>query len=124
MLSNSGNIEREAVQQLLEDSLSQVEIPDVVNGVPGLYGTKVPFCVQEQRLDAGLDKNLGVVKKVEPGRKVRLEVFTGMKKYNVPYKVYLSNSFTGKKMIFSGTLSSSTPFDYLIIPFDITNEDE
>lgn len=40
MLSNSGNIEREAVQQLLEDSLSQVEIPDVVNGVPGLYGTR------------------------------------------------------------------------------------
>lgn len=124
MLGSSGNIGREDVQQLLEDSLSQVEIPDVVNGVPGLYGTKVSFCVQEQRLDAGLDKNLGVEKKLEPGRKVRLEVFTGMKMYNILYKVYLSNSFTGKRMIFSGTLSSSTPFDYLIVPFDITNEDE
>ncbi|WP_308763528.1 hypothetical protein [uncultured Bacteroides sp.] len=124
MLGSSGNIGREDVQQLLEDSLSQVEIPDVVNGVPGLYGTKVSFCVQEQRLDAGLDKNLGVEKKLGPGKKVRLEVFTEMKMYNIPYKVYLSNSFTGKKMIFSGTLFSSTPFDYLIVPFDITNEDE
>ena len=45
------------LRKLLGDAASQVEIPDIVNGTPGLYGTKVSFRHHEQRLDAGLDKD-------------------------------------------------------------------
>ena len=48
----------------------------------------------------------------------------GMEQYNVPYKAYLSNSLTGKKLVISGTLSSKKPFNYLIIPIAITDEDK
>jgi hypothetical protein len=109
---------------LLGDAASQVEIPDIVNGTPGLYGTKVSFRHQVQRLDAGLDKELKVSKTVEAGKHVRLEVYNGIEQYNVPYKAYLSNSLTGKKLVISGTLSSKKPFNYLIIPIAITDEDK
>lgn len=124
MLGNDWNIWTGDFQKLLGDSLLQVEIPDIVNGVPGLYGTKVTFSQEEQLLDVGLDKNLKVAKTVESGRKVRIEVFNVMEEYWIPYKAYLSNSFTGKKMTISGTLSSIVPCDYLIIPIEIKNEDE
>lgn len=112
------------LRKLLGDAASQVEIPDIVNGTPGLYGTKVSFRHHEQRLDAGLDKELKVSKTVEAGKHVRLEVYNGIEQYNVPYKAYLSNSLTGKKLVISGTLSSKKPFNYLIIPIAITDEDK
>lgn len=115
---------KEDLQKLLGDAASQVEIPDIVDGAPGLYGTKVSFCCKEQRLDAGLDKELKVPKTIGPGKNVRLEVYNGIEQYNVPYKVYLSNSLTGKKLVIPGTLSSQKPFNYLIIPIAITDEDE
>ena len=55
---------------------------------------------------------------------VRLEVYNGIEQYHVPYKAYLSNSLTGKKLEISGTLSSKRPFNYLIIPIAITDEDK
>lgn len=112
------------LRRLLGDATSQVEIPDMMNGVPGLHGTKVSFCYQEQRLDAGLDKELKVPKTVEPGKHVRLEVYNGIEQYDVPYKAYLSNLLTGKKLVISGTFSSKKPFNYLIIPIAITDEDK
>lgn len=112
------------LRKLLGDAASQVEIPDIVNGTPGLYGTKVSFRHHEQRLDAGLDKELKVSKTVEAGKHVRLEVYNGIEQYHVPYKAYLSNSLTGKKLVISGTLSSKKPFNYLIIPIAITDEDK
>ena len=112
------------LRKLLGDAASQVEIPDIVNGTPGLYGTKVSFRHHEQRLDAGLDKELKVSKTVEAGKHVRLEVYNGIEQYHVPYKAYLSNSLTGKKLEISGTLSSKKPFNYLIIPIAITDEDK
>ena len=71
-----------------------------------------------------LDKELKVSKTVEAGKHVRLEVYNGIEQYNVPYKAYLSNSQTGKKQVISGTLSSKKPFNYLIIPIAITDEDK
>lgn len=112
------------LRKLLGDAASQVEIPDIVSGTPGLYGTKVSFRHHEQRLDAGLDKELKVSKTVEAGKHVRLEVYNGIEQYHVPYKAYLSNSLTGKKLEISGTLSSKRPFNYLIIPIAITDEDK
>lgn len=112
------------LRKLLGDAASLVEIPDIVNGTPGLYGTKVSFRHHEQRLDAGLDKELKVSKTVEAGKHVRLEVYNGIEQYNVPYKAYLSNSLTGKKLVISGTLSSKKPFNYFIIPIAITDEDK
>ena len=109
------------LRKLLGDAASQVEIPDIVNGTPGLYGTKVSFRHQAQRLDAGLDKELKVSKTVEAGKHVRLEVYNGIEQYDVPY---LSNSLTGKRLEISGTLSSKKPFNYLIIPIAITDEDK
>lgn len=51
-------------------------------------------------------------------------MYNGIEQYDVPYKAYLSNSQTGKKLVVSGTLSSKKPFNYLIIPSAITNEDK
>jgi len=51
-------------------------------------------------------------------------VYNGIEQYHVPYKAYLSNSLTGKKLEISGTLSSKRPFNYLIIPIAITDEDK
>lgn len=112
------------LRKLLGDAASQVEIPDIVNGTPGLYGTKASFCHREQRLDAGLDKELKVPKTVAPGKHVRLEVYNGIEQYDVPYKACLSNSLTGKKLVISGMLSSKRPFNYLIVPIAITDEDK
>lgn len=112
------------VQTLLGDSLSLMEIPDAVNGKFGLYGTKVLFNTQEQRIETGLDKELEVAKSIFPGKKVCMRVFNCMEVYSVPYKAYISNSFSGKKLILSGTVTSSTPFDYLILPIEMTDENE
>ena len=86
------------LRKLLGDAASQVEIPDIVNGTPGLYGTKVSFPSSGTTAGCGLDKELKVSKTVEAGKHVRLEVYNGIEQYNVPYKAYLSNSLTGKKL--------------------------
>ena len=84
----------------------------------------VEFYMQYGSWGGDDDKELKVPKTVEPGKHVCLEVYNGIERYDVPYKAYLSNSLTGKKLVISGMLSSKRPFNYLIIPSAITDEDK
>ena len=42
-------------------------------------------------------------------------IFNELKKYTVPYTIYLSNPKTGNQRIFTGILRSEEPIDYLIL---------
>lgn len=44
-----------------------------------------------------------------------IRVFNQLRKYTVPYSIYLSNAKTGKHLIFRGVLHSEEPIDYLIL---------
>ena len=99
---------------MLGDAASQVEIPDIVNGTPGLARRSLSV-IGEQIAGCGARQGIEGIETVEAGKHVRLEVYNGIEQYHVPYKAYLSNSLTGKKLEISGTLSSKKPFNYLII---------
>ena len=43
-----------------------------------------------------------------------IRVFNQLRKYTVPYSIYLSNAKTGKRRSFTGELHSEEPIDYLI----------
>lgn len=107
--------DEEAFKCLLGTTLPQITIPTVVDSQPVLANTKVFFGISSQDLEANLNKELSVNVTIDGGDIRNVIVFNEMEKYSVPYKVYLSNSHTNKKRVFSGELHSSRPIDYVIL---------
>lgn len=108
------NWEEDMFSNLLGTPLPEITISDIVNEKPVLLDTKVAFGIREQQLDTNLDKELTVDVTIDAFDKRKVIVYNIMKSYSVPYKVYLSNPRTGKKLTFAGTLNSEEPIDYLI----------
>lgn len=104
----------ELFTNLLGTPLPEITIPDVADGKPVLRDTKIAFGIQEQHLAVDLDKELSVDVTIDGFDKRKVIVFNVMRSYSVPYKIYISNPRTGKKLTFSGKLDSSEPIDYYI----------
>jgi hypothetical protein len=102
-------------KRLLGNTLPEIAIPDIVDSKPVLHSTKVPFGIMRQELETSLDKELSVEVTVDAYDKRRIRTFNEIERYSVPYKLYVSNSKTGKKRVFSGELTSSRPTDYFIL---------
>lgn len=100
--------------KLLGIPLPEITIPDVVDGKPVLLDTKVAFGIREQQLDTNLDRELTVDVTIDAFDNRVVIVYNVMKSYSVPYKVYLSNHRTGKRLTFAGTLNIEEPIDYFI----------
>ena len=108
---------------LLGIPLPEITIPDVADGKPVLRDTKIAFGIQEQHLAVDLDKELSVNVTIDGFDKRKVIVFNVMRSYSLPYKIYISNPRTGKKLTFSGKLFSSEPIDYFIFK-QVLNENE
>ena len=108
---------------LLGIPLPEITIPDVADGKPVLRDTKIAFGIQEQHLAVSLDKELSVDVTIDGFDKRKVIVFNVMRSYSLPYKIYISNPRTGKKLTFSGKLFSSEPIDYFIFK-QVLNENE
>ena len=108
----------------LGEPLPQIDIPDVTDGKPALQGTKARLGMEYQNLETGLDKNLEVEATVEAGDRRKIIVYNQMEIYDIPYKAYTSNPKNGKRHMFSGTLSSSRPYDYFIFKQQLTDEEQ
>lgn len=80
-----------------------------------LRDTKIAFGIQEQHLAVDLDKEFSVDVTIDGFDKIKVVVFNVMRSYSVPYKIYISNPRTGKKITSSGKLYSSEPMDYYIL---------
>lgn len=100
--------------KLLGTPLPEITIPDVIDGKPILNDTKVAFGIRKQQLDTNLDKDMSVDVTIDPFDRRAVIVYNEMKSYYVPYKVYLSNPGTGKKLTVAGTLNIEEPVDFLI----------
>ena len=101
--------------KIFGSDLPELTIPDIAEGRPVLNDTKIVFGTENQKIDAGLDRNYAVEVSINAGEKRRVEVYIQMEKYSVPFKVYASNPETGRKKIVSGTMYSERPFDYTIL---------
>lgn len=104
----------ELFTNLLGIPLPVITIPDIADGKPVLRDTKVAFGIKEQHLAVDLDKELCVDVTIDAFDKRKVIVFNVMRSYSVPYKIYISNSRSGKELTFSGKLNSSEPIDYYI----------
>lgn len=105
----------ELFPNLLGIPLPEITIPDVADGKPVLRDTKIAFGIQEQHLAVDLDKEFSVDVTIDGFDKIKVVVFNVMRSYSVPYKIYISNPRTGKKITSSGKLYSSEPMDYYIL---------
>lgn len=112
-LNNLDNITQ--INHYLGIPRSQILIPDVIDGTPGLYGREVEFGVKMQTLDTDLDKDYFEEVTIAAGEKRKIETFVCIEYYEVPYQVYLKQGATGKKRTLSGIVKSYRPFDYLIV---------
>lgn len=113
---NSTTVWREELfPNLLGIPLPEITIPDVADGKPVLRDTKIAFGIQEQHLAVDLDKEFSVDVTIDGFDKKKVVVFNVMRSYSVPYKIYISNPRTGKKITSSGKLYSSEPMDYYIL---------
>lgn len=113
---NSTTVWREELfTNLLGIPLPEITIPDVADGKPVLRDTKIAFGIQEQHLAVDLDKEFSVDITIDGFDKIKVVVFNVMRSYSVPYKIYISNPRTGKKITSSGKLYSSEPMDYYIL---------
>lgn len=113
---NSTTVWREELfPNLLGIPLPEITIPDVADGKPVLRDTKIAFGIQEQHLAVDLDKEFSVDVTIDGFDKIKVVVFNVMRSYSVPYKIYISNPRTGKKITSSGKLYSSEPMDYYIL---------
>ena len=106
--------DEDTFSRLLGTPLPEITIPDVVDGKPVLNDTKVAFGIREQQFDTNLDKELSVDVTIDAFDHRVVIVYNIMRSYFVPYKVYLSNSGTGKKLTVAGTLNIEVPIDYFI----------
>ncbi len=107
--------EKEIFSRLLGIPLPEIIIPDIVDSKPILNETKVTFGIRNQQLKTDLDNELFVDVTLEGFEKRKIRVFNVLKKYSVPYSIYLSNAKTGKHRSFTGILHSEEPIDYLIL---------
>ena len=113
---NSTTVWREELfTNLLGIPLPEITIPDIADGKPVLRDTKIAFGIQEQHLAVDLDKEFSVDVTIDGFDKIKVVVFNVMRSYSVPYKIYISNPRTGKKITSSGKLYSSEPMDYYIL---------
>lgn len=116
LFSNSTTVWREELfTNLLGIPLPEITIPDVADGKPVLRDTKIAFGIQGQHLAVDLDKEFSVDVTIDGFDKIKVVVFNVMRSYSVPYKIYISNPRTGKKITSSGKLYSSEPMDYYIL---------
>ena len=116
--------DEEKFTYLLGTPLPQITIPEIVNSKPVLNNTKAAFGINYQELETNLDKELSVKVTVDGGDIREVILFNNLEYYVVPYKVYLSNPSTDKKLLFSGELRSSRPIDYFILKTVVDKNEE
>lgn len=104
-----------ALARIFGTRKQEITIPDVADAGPVPGRLRIPFGEEWHRLDTGLDRNLEVPVTVQAGERRRIEVFLCLEKYSVPFTVYASNPETGRNRVFSGSLDSERPFDYLVL---------
>ncbi len=102
-------------ENYLGTTLPLIPIPDIVDNKPIIANTKVAFGIRDQKLETDLDKNLAVEVTISSGERREVIVYNLVERYTVPYRVYLSNPRTAKKLEFSGTLTSTKPINYYIL---------
>lgn len=107
--------DKEVFSRLFGIPLPEIIIPDIVDSKPVLNETKVTFGIRNQQLKTDLDKELFVDVTIDGFDNRNIRVFNQLRKYTVPYSIYLSNAKTGKHRIFKGVLHSEEPIDYLIL---------
>ena len=107
--------DKEVFSRLFGIPLPEIIIPDIVDSKPVLNETKVTFGIRNQQLKTDLDKELFVDVTIDGFDNRNIRVFNQLRKYTVPYSIYLSNAKTGKHRIFRGVLHSEEPIDYLIL---------
>lgn len=107
--------DKEVFSRLFGIPLPEIIIPDIVDSKPVLNETKVTFGIRNQQLKTDLDKELFVDVTIDGFDNRNIRVFSQLRKYTVPYSIYLSNAKTGKHRIFRGVLHSEEPIDYLIL---------
>lgn len=106
---------KEIFSRLLGIPLPEIIIPDIVYSKPVINETKVTFGIRDQQLKTDLDKELTVDVTIDGFDNRKIKIFNELKKYTVPYTIYLSNPKTGNQRIFTGILRSEEPIDYLIL---------
>lgn len=112
--SSEGNWVEKNYRRVFGDSLPVIEIPDIVDGQAAMQGTEVAFGEARQATDCGLDAAQAVQVSVEPGDRRTVEVYNEMYTYSVPYTVYASCPWSGRRRVFTGMLTSSRPGGYFI----------
>ena len=106
---------KEIFSRLLGMPLPEIIIPDIVDSKPILNETKVTFGIRDQQLKTNLDTEFSAEVTIDGLDKRKIRVFNVLKKYSVPYTIYISNPKTGNQRIFTGILHSEEPIDYLIL---------
>ena len=106
--------DKEVFSRLFGIPLPEITIPDIVDSKPVLNETKVTFGIRDQQLKTDLDNELFVDVTIDGFDNRKIRVFNQLRKYTVPYSIYLSNTKTGKRRSFTGELHSEEPIDYLI----------
>ena len=101
-------------RRVFGDSLPSIGIPDIVDGKATMQGAEVVFGKARQHTGCGMDATLAVQVSVEPGDRRTVEIYNEMYAYSVPYTVYASCPWSGRRKVFTGTLTSSRPEGYLI----------
>ena len=102
-------------ENYLGTTLPLIPIPDIIDNKPIIANTKVAFGIRDQKLETDLDKNLAVEVTISSGERREVIVYNLVERYTVPYRVYISNPRTGKKLEFGGTLTSTKPINYYIL---------
>lgn len=100
--------------------LPDIGIPDIVDGKAAMKGTEVAFGIESQETDSGQDSAFSEVISVRPGEKRQFEVYNALYSYSVSYTVYASCPWSGRRKVFTGTMTSSRPDGYLIFPIKTT----
>ena len=111
-------------RRVFGNSLPKIEIPDVTDGEAAMQGTEVEFGVARQTMDYGRDTDFSIDIKVEAGAWQEITIANGIRTYSVPYTVYASCPWSGRRRIYSGTLVCSCPEGYLVAKHDMGNSSD
>lgn len=112
---SAGGWTQTSYEKIFGRNLPDVMIPEVVDSGLEDTGTKCGFGVESAELDSGLDPAMAVKVSINAGEYKRVDVYNCVDIYTVPFTAYASNPDSGKKRVFSGTLYSEKPFDYIIL---------
>ena len=96
------------------DPLPKMEIPDVVDGNAVMRGREVEFGLEQQITDYGRDEDFSVAVKVDAGVRQTIYMYNGIRSYVLPYTVYASCPWSGRRKTFAGTVMHRSPEGYFV----------